>query len=454
MRFLRILLVIVAVVCFGVALSYPIRYRQAQEKNDSNMEHLAGLRSKARQAQAVDGSTQAPGTPAEALPGGTGSGEGGLGQAPEGQTPGAETSGGGATRSDGDGPVVSGDNGEVESPAIPGDGGETDGPGRTSTDAGAPGEAAPVDAGGEDGASEPNPEGQSPYEGGQQGAPGATSGGIREVTPVPMPTPEPSPTPEPTLEPNYWDLSHYISPTPTATPRATRKPQGPTPVPTPTPDRSIRTGPLPYPLKERVMFDEAAILPELREIYDLNHDLIGWLTIPDTVIDYPVIQSMDSEFYLTHDFYGEENLNGQIILDPLCDPYTPSYNLIISGHHMKNGSMFGNLPDYRTKGYWEKHKFLEFDTLMARRQYVVFAAFYSADYDEDEEGFRYNAALEYKKDVDLWLSEVKESQLYDTGIEAEFGDEFVTLTTCNRARHRNGRFVVVCRKIREGEIFE
>jgi len=478
MRFLRILLVIVAVVCFGVALSYPIRYRQAQEKNDSNMEHLAGLRSKARQAQAVDGSTQAPGTPAEALPGGTGSGEGGLGQAPEGQTPGAETSGGGATRSDGDGPVVSGDNGEVESPAIPsdngeaespaipgdngevespaipGDGGETDGPGRTSTDAGAPGEAAPVDAGGEDGASEPNPEGQSPYEGGQQGAPGATSGGIREVTPVPMPTPEPSPTPEPTLEPNYWDLSHYISPTPTATPRATRKPQGPTPVPTPTPDRSIRTGPLPYPLKERVMFDEAAILPELREIYDLNHDLIGWLTIPDTVIDYPVIQSMDSEFYLTHDFYGEENLNGQIILDPLCDPYTPSYNLIISGHHMKNGSMFGSLPDYRTKRYWEKHKFLEFDTLMARRQYVVFAAFYSADYDEDEEGFRYNAALEYKKDVDLWLSEVKESQLYDTGIEAEFGDEFVTLTTCNRARHRNGRFVVVCRKIREGEIFE
>ena len=76
------------------------------------------------------------------------------------------------------------------------------------------------------------------------------------------------------------------------------------------------------------------------------------------------------------------------------------------------------------------------------------------DYDEDEEGFRYNAVIDYKMDCDQWLSEIKENQLYDTGIEVEFGDEFVTLTTCDRSRHRNGRFVVVCRKIREGETFE
>ena len=91
---------------------------------------------------------------------------------------------------------------------------------------------------------------------------------------------------------------------------------------------------------------------------------------------------------------------------------------------------------------------------MTRKQYVVFGAFYSADYDEDEEGFRYNADIRYALEANQWLDEVRENQLYDTEIEVGFGDEFITLTTCNRARHRNGRFVVVCRKIREGEIFE
>ena len=167
-----------------------------------------------------------------------------------------------------------------------------------------------------------------------------------------------------------------------------------------------------------------------------------------------MVQAEDGEYYLTHDFYGEENINGQIILDALCDPYTPSYNLILSGHHMKNGTMFGGLPQYRNQSYWETHKLLEFDTLMERKLYVVFACFYSADYDEDETGFRYNAIIDYKMDADRWLEEIEENQLYDTGIEREFGDEFITLTTCDRARHRNGRFVVVGRKIREGETFE
>lgn len=141
-------------------------------------------------------------------------------------------------------------------------------------------------------------------------------------------------------------------------------------------------------------------------------------------------------------------------MDANCDPYTPSYNLVISGHHMKNGSMFGKLPEYRSKNYWEKHKTLEFDTLMTRKQYVIFAAFYSADYDEDEEGFRYNADIQYRREVEHWLDEVRENQLYDTGIDVAFGDEFLSLTTCDRSRHREGRFVVVCRKVREGETFE
>ena len=77
-----------------------------------------------------------------------------------------------------------------------------------------------------------------------------------------------------------------------------------------------------------------------------------------------------------------------------------SYNLVISGHHMNNGSMFGQLPLYRDKSHWESRKIVEFDTLMERKLYVIFAVFYSADYDEHEEGFRYNRDIQYRIDAE------------------------------------------------------
>ena len=219
-------------------------------------------------------------------------------------------------------------------------------------------------------------------------------------------------------------------------------------------DWKYREAATPYPELEKVELEEDKILPELKAIYERNNDLVGWIKIDDTVVDYPVIQSEDSEFYLTHDFDREENVNGQIILDPKCDPYTPSYNLVISGHHMNNGSMFGGLPQYRDYSYWQTHKIVEFDNLMERKQYVIFAAFYSADYDEYEEGFRYNADIQYKIDAVQWLEEIRENQIFDTEIDAQFGDEFVTLTTCDRSRRQDGRFVLVCRRLREGEEIE
>ena len=220
-------------------------------------------------------------------------------------------------------------------------------------------------------------------------------------------------------------------------------------------NRSQRKGALSYNQKKKIKLDKKKILPELKDIYDLNNDLVGWIVIEDTQVDYPVVQRpKDNEYYLHHDFFGNDNENGQIIMDAKCDPYTPSYNIVISGHHMRNGSMFGGFDAFKQKDYWEAHKIVTFDTLMRRGTYVIMAAFNSADYDEYEEGFRYNADLRYKIDVDMWLDEVEENALYDTGIKAEFGDEFVTLTTCDRSRRRDGRFVLICRRVREGEVFK
>lgn len=281
-----------------------------------------------------------------------------------------------------------------------------------------------------------------------------TSDGVIVAVPTPIViTPQPSRTPEPTKDIMELIIFDPDITTPTPTPTHTPTPT-PTPTPSPTPDWTIRTGPDPYTMKEKIRLEKSKILPELQDIYALNQDLVGWIYIEDTNIDYPVVQSDDSLFYLKHDFYGKENANGQIILDPKCDPYTPSYNLVISGHHMNSGAMFGKLPLFKDAKYWDNHKIIEFDTLMARKRYVIFAVFYSADYDKDEEGFRYNADIRYRIDTEDWLKEIEDNQIYDTGIEVEYGDEFITLTTCERSRHRNGRFVVVARRIREGENFK
>lgn len=466
MRGTRIALIIVAVVCFGVALSYPIRYRLAQQSNEADMEQLSALREQALEA---DGTADAPTAVDTATAAHAGEAE----------------------------PTAKAD--EATAPPIP-DEVTPEAAVEVAVEATTPPETAPPEA-----AATEEPTRDQPVEAAQTTAPAeapreaeAVAGSVEEAIararaavtseateadPAEAPVKaeetvgegvstqkeasgevgqteaaQPAPTPAPTPTPGIMDLILDYEPQPTLVPidfGPTRAPDpGGTPTPAATFDVEGYTGALPYSLKEKVTLDEDAILPELREIYAINGDLVGWLTIPDTVIDYPVVQTEDSEFYLTHDFYGRENQNGQIILDTLCDPYTPSYNLVISGHHMKNGSMFGDLPLYASAAYWEAHRFLEFDTLMARKRYVVFAAFYSADYDEDEEGFRYNVNVRYRMDADPWLAEIRENQLYDTGIDVKFGDEFITLTTCNRARHRNGRFVVVCRKIREGETFE
>ncbi len=434
MRGLRIALIVVAVVCFGVALSYPIRYRMKQNSNNASLDELAAMR---RQAQTEAGETAGP-TGADKVT-----------EAPEVSLPVAE-----ATEAPEVGLPV------AETTEAP----EVGLPVAEATEA--PEVGLPVAEATEDPEVGPPvaeatevPEISLPVaevtEAPETGLP------VAEVTEAPeigLPVAEvteapiPAPTRAPGVTPGFDDLRMDFDPHARAarTPVPTVEPT-PTPEPTPVPTYD---GPLPYPMKEKVEFDESAILPELRDIYELNHDLIGWLTIPGTVIDYPVVQVEDSQYYLEHDFYGNSNMNGQIILDSNCDPYTPSYNLVISGHHMQNGSMFGDLPEYRNKNYWEKRKFVEFDTLMARKQYVIFAVFYSADYDEDEEGFRYNADVRYRLDTRHWLEEIEENKLYDTGIDVAFGDEFITLTTCNRVLHKNGRFVVVCRRIREGETFE
>lgn len=193
---------------------------------------------------------------------------------------------------------------------------------------------------------------------------------------------------------------------------------------------------------------ERSVLPQLAPLYVQNPDLFGWLRIEGTPIDYPVMFTPnDPEYYLHRDFYGEKLNSGSLFVDSACPPDGNYY--LIYGHSMKNKTMFGTLKQYANRSYWEEHRTVQFCTLYEKRTYTVIAAFYSkVDGAKKSVGFHYYDYRDLSDPVVFreFVSGVLDASLYDTGVGAEYGDELITLSTCNK-RLSNGRFVVVAKRV-------
>ena len=189
------------------------------------------------------------------------------------------------------------------------------------------------------------------------------------------------------------------------------------------------------------------------ELYNKNPDFFGWLKIEGTKIDYPVMyKPEDPEYYLHRDFYGKYSDSGMLFIDGKC-PRVSNYYLIY-GHHMNNGTMFGELPKYAKVDFYQDHKIIFFDTRYENRDYEVVAAFYGKIYPKEEEKDHfcyYNVKeLSSEKEFTDYVKNVKANAIYETGITPKFGDELITLSTCNY-HTEDGRFVVVARRIKDTE---
>ncbi len=219
---------------------------------------------------------------------------------------------------------------------------------------------------------------------------------------------------------------------------ATTAPTDPTgPAPTETPTGPVETGPT-----------EPTILPEYQELYAMNDDLVGWINIPDTKVNYPVMQTPDEpNYYLDRNFNKEKSRLGAIYVREVCDVFKPSDNVVIYGHYISSGaSMFVNLHKYTKKSFWETHQTFTFDTLYEHHTYQIIAAFKTTANAGD--GFPYHRFNEAKnkEEFDEFIKTVKELDFYETGVTAEYGDKLVTLSTCEYTLD-NGRLVVVAKRI-------
>lgn len=195
------------------------------------------------------------------------------------------------------------------------------------------------------------------------------------------------------------------------------------------------------------------ILPEYKDIYAENKDLVGWLQIEGTSINYPVLQSDtedESQFYLTHSFAKKKDKNGSLFLDWRNDFLDRDTNLIIYGHNMKSGAMFGGLKRYLEKGYLEQHKTVQFDTIYERGTYEVIGAFLSEVSYQDEYTFRYynflNAANE--SEFQAFCVNVMQLDALKKGtLDAKYGDELLTLSTCSSYTEQ-GRMFIIAKKVK------
>lgn len=199
--------------------------------------------------------------------------------------------------------------------------------------------------------------------------------------------------------------------------------------------------------REDMWTEKGTIIGKYVDLYEKNADIIGWIRVPDTNIDYPVMYTPEEpEFYLRRDFDKNYSIPGTPFMDSLSSVYTPTCNLLIYGHHIKSGIMFQNLLKFDNEEFYKEHKTFYFDTIYKGGQgtYEILAAGYTKIYPDTSTAFKYYqyAGITEKEEFDEYVKGVKSLSCYETGVTAEYGDQLVTLSTC--AYHtEDGRFFVV-----------
>ncbi len=196
--------------------------------------------------------------------------------------------------------------------------------------------------------------------------------------------------------------------------------------------------------------EDRPILTELQELYAENSDLVGILTVVDTDINYPVVQTPnDPEYYLRRDFYGKDSTAGTLFVDYRCDIVNPTTNTIIYGHNMRAGTMFGGLKRYLDYSYYQAHRTIIFKTLYEEQEYQVVGVGLSEVGYDDDESYKYYDFIDALTGEELqeFLNNIQSLSVFDETIDITSSDKILTLSTCNTYKE-DGRMFIVAKRVR------
>lgn len=203
------------------------------------------------------------------------------------------------------------------------------------------------------------------------------------------------------------------------------------------------------------------ILKDYEALYEENHDMVGFLRVGTLLGEgFPVTQYTDNDYYLKHSFLGYESVYGNPFVDyeQQITPELLPGNVIIYGHNTnKDKNMFNPL-SYYVDGQHDGFELLkstykiDFDTIYDRGEYLIFAIFVANTLEDHGEVFRYQDVVNFsnKSEFDSYVSECLDRSLYYTGVDVTYGDQLLTLSTCNFS-WTDARTVIVARKVRSGE---
>jgi len=176
-------------------------------------------------------------------------------------------------------------------------------------------------------------------------------------------------------------------------------------------------------------------------LHEINADIVGWISIADTSIDYPVVQHSDNDYYLDHNIEQKRSSRGAIFMDYRNEHALVDTHTVIYGHHMKDDSMFGELSKYKDENYYKEHAIITLDTLEQPTRWQIFSVYV---YSPDHQFFQYE--FETEQQYSDYLNEIVESSMYSTDIEVTSKDQLLSLVTCTY-EVSDARFIVHAKRV-------
>lgn len=192
-------------------------------------------------------------------------------------------------------------------------------------------------------------------------------------------------------------------------------------------------------------------IKKLCKLQKINSDIVAWLQIENSNINYPVLQCDNNEYYMTHTYNKEYSKDGSLFLDKDYDWSIPSTNLLIYGHNnIGSKEMFAELVNYKDENYYNEHKTIRLTTNKEDAEYEIIAVFLSRVYYKSEKNvFRYYYFINANNEQEFnnYVENSKKASIYNIEATAKYGDQLLTLSTCEYSQE-DGRLAVVAKKVK------